>query len=82
MEPQYIVERPGLLLYSLEKRLVPQHYVMKVLQEKGLLNNMSLISFLQFREETFKSKFIDCHMESVPGLADAYAAARAGIVAH
>jgi mTERF domain-containing protein len=42
---------------------------------------MSLISFLQFGEETFKSKFIDYHMESVPGLADAYAAARAGIVA-
>jgi mTERF domain-containing protein len=31
MEPQYIVESPGLLLYSLEKRLVPRHYIMKVL---------------------------------------------------
>ncbi|KAG0537056.1 hypothetical protein BDA96_03G115000, partial [Sorghum bicolor] len=28
MEPQYIVERPVLLTLSLEKRLVPRHYVM------------------------------------------------------
>jgi len=39
MEPQYIVQRPILLAFSLEKRLVPRHHVMKVLQEKGLLNS-------------------------------------------
>ena len=31
-------------------------------------------------EKTFKLKYIDCHKESVPGLADAYAAAIAGVV--
>ena len=31
-------------------------------------------------EETFKSKFIDCHKDSVPGLAHAFAADRAGSV--
>ena len=67
MEPRYIVERPVLLALSLEKRLLPRHYVIKVLQEKGLL-------------DTFKSKFIDRHKDSVPGLADTYAAARAGIM--
>jgi mTERF domain-containing protein len=81
MEPRYIVERPVLLTYSLEKRLVPRHYVMKVLQEKGLLcTNMNLFTFTQFGEETFKLRFIDCHKDSVPGLADAYATARASIV--
>jgi mTERF domain-containing protein len=81
MEPRYIVERPVLFAMSLEKRLVPRHYVMKVLQEKGLLNsNMSFFTLAVIGEETFKSKFINCHMDSVPGLADAYAAARAGIV--
>ena len=80
MEPQYIVQRPILLAFSLEKRLVPRHH-MKVLQEKGLLNrNMRFSSLAVIGEETFKSKFIDCHMDSVPGLADAYAAARAGII--
>ena len=66
MEPWYIVERPVLFAMSLEKRLVPRHYVIFTLAVIG--------------EETFKSKFIDCHMGSVPGLVDAYAAARAGIV--
>jgi mTERF domain-containing protein len=81
MEPRDIVERPVLLAYSLEKRLVPRHYVTKVLREKGLLNsNMSFSSFAVIGEKTFKSKFIDCHKDSVPGLADAYAAAHAGVV--
>ncbi|CAD6215238.1 unnamed protein product [Miscanthus lutarioriparius] len=81
MEPRYIVERPVLLAYSLEKRLVPRHHVMKVLQEKGLLNsNTSFYTLTKFGEVTFKLKFIDCHKDSVPGLADAYAAARAGTV--
>ncbi|XP_066333936.1 transcription termination factor MTEF1, chloroplastic-like [Miscanthus floridulus] len=81
MEPQYIVERPVLLSYSLEKRLVPRHYVLKVLQEKGLLNsNMNFYTLSVIGEETFKSKFIDCHKDSVPGLAHAFAADRAGIV--
>lgn len=31
MKPRYIVEKPDLLTYSLEKRLVPRHNVMKVL---------------------------------------------------
>jgi mTERF domain-containing protein len=80
MEPQYIVERPVLLTFSLEKRLVPRHYVMKVLQEKELLNSNTNFFTTKLGEETFKLKFIDCHKDSVPGLADAYAAARASIV--
>jgi mTERF domain-containing protein len=74
MEPQYIVERPVLLTFSLEKRLVPRHYVMKVLQEKELLNsNTNFFTITKLGDETFKLKFIDCHKDSVPGLADTYA---------
>jgi len=69
MEPRYIVERPVLLALSLEKRLLPRHYVIKVLQEKGLLD-MSFYSVVALGEDTFKSKFIDRHKDSVPGLAD------------
>uniref|UniRef100_K3ZZL7 Uncharacterized protein n=1 Tax=Setaria italica TaxID=4555 RepID=K3ZZL7_SETIT len=39
LEPQYILERLVLFTYSLEKRLVPRHHVIKVLLSKGLLNN-------------------------------------------
>ena len=54
---------------------------MKVLQEKGLLNsNKEFVTITTLGEKTFKSKFIDCHKDYVPGLADAYAAAHAGVV--
>uniref|UniRef100_A0A804M6F8 Uncharacterized protein n=1 Tax=Zea mays TaxID=4577 RepID=A0A804M6F8_MAIZE len=81
LEPRYIVQRPVLLTYSLEKRLVPRHCVMKVLWEKGLLNsNSNFFTVIKLGEETFRSKFIDCHKDSVPGLAYSYATTRAGIV--
>jgi mTERF domain-containing protein len=82
LKPHYIVERPVLFTLSLEKRMVPRHCVMKVLQEKGLLNsNMSFYSVATtLGEEAFKLRFIDCHKDSLPGLADFYAAACAGVV--
>ncbi|RCV20861.1 hypothetical protein SETIT_4G092000v2 [Setaria italica] len=81
LEPQYILQRPALFGYSLEKRLVPRYCVMKVLLAKGLLDsNRSFYSFAQYGEETFKLRCIDSHQDSVPGLADDYATARAGVV--
>ncbi|CAL5051944.1 unnamed protein product [Urochloa decumbens] len=78
LEPQYIVERPALLGYSLEKRLVPRHCVMKLLQAKGFNSNISFYSLAKFGEENFRLKFIDCNGDSVPGLASYYALACAG----
>ncbi|CAL5090894.1 unnamed protein product [Urochloa decumbens] len=81
LEPQYIVERPILLTFCLEKRLVPRHRVMKLLQAKGLLNsNVGFFTFAKTGEETFKWRYIDCHKDSVPSLADAYATACGGVV--
>ncbi|CAL5043701.1 unnamed protein product [Urochloa decumbens] len=81
LEPQYIVQRPALFTYSLEKRLVPRHCVMKVLLAKGLLDsNRSFYTLVQYGEETFKLRYIDNHKDSVPGLADAYATACGGVV--
>ncbi|CAN6195675.1 unnamed protein product [Urochloa humidicola] len=55
LEPQYILERPVLLLYSLEKRLVPRHRVVKVLLAKGLLkNNFSFRTIVDMGEKTFR----------------------------
>ncbi|CAL5074672.1 unnamed protein product [Urochloa decumbens] len=76
LEPQYILKNPGLLTYSLEKRLVPRHRVIKVLLTKGLLkSNWGFCSLAKLGEKNFRLKFIDCHKDSVTGLADAYAAA-------
>ncbi|CAL5046907.1 unnamed protein product [Urochloa decumbens] len=81
LEPQYIVQRPALFTYSLEKRLVPRHCVMKVLLAKGLLDsNRSFYTLVQYGEEIFKLRYIDNHKDSVPGLADAYATACGGVV--
>ncbi|CAN6202042.1 unnamed protein product [Urochloa humidicola] len=81
LEPQYIVQRPALFACSLEKRLVPRYYVMKILLSNGLLgSNRSFYSLVVSGEETFKLRYIDRHKDSVPGLADAYATACDGIV--
>ncbi|CAL5051928.1 unnamed protein product [Urochloa decumbens] len=81
LEPQYILQRPSLFAYSLEKRLVPRHCVMKVLLAKGLLDsNRSFYTLVVIGEETFKLRYIDCHKDSVHGLADAYVPACDGIV--
>jgi mTERF domain-containing protein len=81
LKPQYIVGKAVLFTLSLEKRIIPRHRVMKVLQEKGLLNgNMSFVSLATPGEEAFKMRFIDCHKDSLPWLADFYAAAGAGVV--
>ncbi|WVZ96126.1 hypothetical protein U9M48_041801 [Paspalum notatum var. saurae] len=79
LEPRHIVERPSLLGLSLEKRLVPRHRVMKLLQAKGLLDShRRFYSLASTGEQTFRLKFVDCHKDSVPGLAEAYAAATVG----
>ncbi|CAL5051912.1 unnamed protein product [Urochloa decumbens] len=81
LEPQYVVQRPALFTYSLEKRLVPRHCVMKILLDKGLLDsNRCFISLVQVREEIFKLKYIDRHRDPVPELVDAYATACGDVV--
>uniref|UniRef100_A0A0A9GVN4 Uncharacterized protein n=1 Tax=Arundo donax TaxID=35708 RepID=A0A0A9GVN4_ARUDO len=39
---------------------------------------MSFSSLAKFGEETLRLKLLDCHKDSVPRLADAYATASAG----
>ncbi|CAL5051978.1 unnamed protein product [Urochloa decumbens] len=81
MEPRYILGRPFLFNYSLEKRLAPRHCVMKVLQAKRLLSsNISFFTLARLGEKDFRLRFIDCHEDSVPGLAGYYATACAGDV--
>jgi mTERF domain-containing protein len=37
LHPSYIARRPAILTYSLEKRLIPRHYVIHILKAKGLV---------------------------------------------
>ena len=66
-------------MYSLKCRLVPRHYVMKVLQEKGLIQkDQSFYTMITPSEKTFQRRHIDAHRHVLPGLAEAYAAACQG----
>ncbi|TVU11978.1 hypothetical protein EJB05_45590, partial [Eragrostis curvula] len=38
LDAPYIAQRPALFMYSLERRLLPRYFLLKVLREKGLLN--------------------------------------------
>lgn len=79
LEPQDILQRPSLLTYSLEKRLVPRYCVMKILLAKGLTNS-NFCTLATIGEKKFRLMFIDRHKDSVSGLAHAYVTARAGLV--
>ncbi|KAI4981929.1 hypothetical protein ZWY2020_022421 [Hordeum vulgare] len=73
VDTSYILARPSILMYSLKCRLVPRHYVMKLLQEKGLIQkDQSFYTMVTPGEETFQRRHIDAHKDVLPGLADAY----------
>uniref|UniRef100_A0A0A9BKC6 Uncharacterized protein n=1 Tax=Arundo donax TaxID=35708 RepID=A0A0A9BKC6_ARUDO len=55
---------------------MPRHYVLKVLKEKGLVKkDVDFYGTVSQIEKTFAKRFLDPYKESVPGLADSYAAA-------
>uniref|UniRef100_A0A0E0AXZ4 Uncharacterized protein n=1 Tax=Oryza glumipatula TaxID=40148 RepID=A0A0E0AXZ4_9ORYZ len=79
LEPDYILQRPVLLTYSLEKRLVPRHYVVEVLLVKGLIKRtVDFYGCVCVSNEDFVARYIDHHENAVPGLTDAYAAVCSG----
>ncbi|XP_048535887.1 uncharacterized protein LOC125514593 [Triticum urartu] len=79
VDTRYILTRPSILMYSLKCRLVPRHYVMKALQEKGLIQkDQSFYTMITPSEKTFQRRHIDAHRHVLPGLAEAYAAACQG----
>ena len=81
LPPQYIVRRSVLLMYSLERRIVPRHLVLMVLKEKGLVEqDRCFFNVVAPTEEKFLEKFVAPYEESIPGLADAYESACMGKV--
>ncbi|RLN08647.1 uncharacterized protein C2845_PM11G25340 [Panicum miliaceum] len=79
VDAKYIQGRPTILMYSLERRLAPRNYVMKVLQEKGLIRkDLSFYSMVTFGEKMFYSRYIHPYKDVLPSLANAYASACKG----
>ncbi|PUZ71192.1 hypothetical protein GQ55_2G294700 [Panicum hallii var. hallii] len=79
VDAKYIQGRPTILMYSLERRLAPRNYVMKVLQEKGLIRkDFSFYTMVTVNEKVFYSRYIHPYKDVLPGLANAYASACKG----
>ncbi|XP_008801029.2 transcription termination factor MTERF2, chloroplastic-like [Phoenix dactylifera] len=75
----YIVRRPVLLSYSLERRLIPRHLVLRTLKHEGLPGGTrDLLTAILFSEKSFIEKFVLPYRENVPGLHEAYVVACAG----
>ena len=80
---QYILHRPAILGYSMQRRLMPRHYFIKILKAKGLVKeNIDFYNTVCLTEKRFVQKFIDPYNKSIAGLADAYATACAGKMPH
>ncbi|XP_062228488.1 transcription termination factor MTERF4, chloroplastic-like [Phragmites australis] len=79
LEAPYIAERPALFMYSLERRLLPRHFLLKVLREKGLLNiEFDYYYTASMAENIFLQKFVHPYKDHVPGLTDDYASRCSG----
>ncbi|RCV20905.1 hypothetical protein SETIT_4G095500v2 [Setaria italica] len=83
LEIPYIAQRPVLVMYSLDRRLVPRHHLIKILNAKGLLSDkFDLYSAFALSEKKFLDRFIHPYEHMVPGLAGAYASSCAGKAPH
>ncbi|RLM79635.1 uncharacterized protein C2845_PM12G27190 [Panicum miliaceum] len=82
LEPSYVLQRPAILGYSIERRLRPRHCVLRILKAKGFLSKQfDFYNAVCTTEEGFVEKFLLPYNKSVPGLIEAYAAACRGQVA-
>ncbi|CAL5043697.1 unnamed protein product [Urochloa decumbens] len=73
LEIPYITQRPVLIMYSLERRLLPRHCVLKDLKAKGLLNaGVDFYNMVACPDKKFIDKFVLPYKESFPDLAGAY----------
>ncbi|CAN6168834.1 unnamed protein product [Urochloa humidicola] len=74
LEVSYIVQRPVLLKYSVERRLLPRRWLLKVLKKKGLLKfELDYFGTAMMAEKGFVEKFVHPFKNRVPGLANDYA---------
>ncbi|GJV88508.1 transcription termination factor MTERF5, chloroplastic-like protein [Tanacetum coccineum] len=70
---EYLSTHPKLLVYSLEKRVIPRYKVLASLKEKNVLKSkLSLCSVVALSEEKFVRDFVLPYCEVVPSLCENY----------
>ncbi|KAL5715491.1 hypothetical protein ACHQM5_017302 [Ranunculus cassubicifolius] len=71
--PSFIAEKPSVLTYSLERRIIPRCSVMKILSTNDLVKKApSLHSFLHYSDDEFLRKYVTRFEKEVPELMNAY----------
>ncbi|TVU12004.1 hypothetical protein EJB05_45619, partial [Eragrostis curvula] len=79
LEIPYIAQKPALMAYSLERRLLPRHRLINFLKAKGLLNTEhSFFYIATLSNEKFLLRFVHRYEDSIPGLPAAFASSCAG----
>ncbi|RWW65187.1 hypothetical protein BHE74_00027527 [Ensete ventricosum] len=69
--PSFIAYRSNLLLFSLQKRVIPRFRVMEMLKLKGLwTGQVKFLSILSLSETKFMERFVLPHRQNVPQLLD------------
>ncbi|XP_009380827.2 transcription termination factor MTERF15, mitochondrial-like [Musa acuminata AAA Group] len=69
--PSFIADKSSLLLFSLQKRVIPRFRVTEMLKLKGLwTGKYKFTSILLFTDTKFMEKFVLPHKENVPELLD------------
>ena len=79
LQASYIARRPALIMYSVERWLLPRYSLLKLLRQKGLLDvELDYYTMASLAEKKFVQNFVDPYKDSVPGLVDEYASACRG----
>ncbi|CAL9771440.1 unnamed protein product [Musa acuminata subsp. burmannicoides] len=69
--PSFIANKSNLLLFCLQKRVIPRFRVTEMLKSKGLLTGQAKFTYiLQLSDTKFMEKFVLPHEENVPELLD------------
>ncbi|XP_065011827.1 transcription termination factor MTERF8, chloroplastic-like [Musa acuminata AAA Group] len=70
--PSHLALRPDILLFSLEKRLMPRHQIVTGLKSRGVcISNLNISTYVKYPEKKFVEKFINCYKE-YPELIELY----------
>ncbi|KAI0507026.1 hypothetical protein KFK09_013144 [Dendrobium nobile] len=78
-EPSFVMKHPRLLMFSLERRMVPRQYVLQLLKSKDLIKRkLSFYSFMTISEKKFLEKYILSYGEKMPDLYQVYLALYSG----
>ncbi|CAN1329308.1 hypothetical protein LINPERPRIM_LOCUS34633 [Linum perenne] len=67
-----IAARPVLISFSLKKRIVPRHTVLRVLVSKGLIESVCSVQALAVTDACFEKKFLVPYKVQAPELVELF----------